>query len=155
VTSDLDFLPIIEAVRRMGKHVTVLGYKDDASKGREFEYIPDKFVDIGRPWMSKGYVLDQTKLRRPTTRKVGVFTVDPVEKKVSLKDTDRDRSIKRIKEFSGQVAAEVIGLAGEASVVAGGITVNAGKVAALQKAAQELEAAAQAFLAVEKNSRED
>jgi uncharacterized LabA/DUF88 family protein len=46
-TSDVDYLPVIEAVRRRGKEVFVLGYRNGTGKHSKFEYVPDRFVDIG------------------------------------------------------------------------------------------------------------
>lgn len=46
-TSDRDFLPAIEAVRRMGKSVTVYGYADVRQARSPLLYMPDYFVDLG------------------------------------------------------------------------------------------------------------
>jgi uncharacterized LabA/DUF88 family protein len=46
-TSDQDFLPVIEAVRRMGKQVVVLGYKKGLRERSPLEYVPDGFYDLG------------------------------------------------------------------------------------------------------------
>jgi uncharacterized LabA/DUF88 family protein len=45
-TSDVDFLPAIQAVRRMGKRVFVWGYREGLSKRSKLEYEPDAFVDL-------------------------------------------------------------------------------------------------------------
>jgi len=46
-TSDLDFLPVIEAVQRMGKSVWVYGYRSGIGKNSPLEYTPARFVDLG------------------------------------------------------------------------------------------------------------
>src|SRR5262249_40574493 len=46
-TSDVDFLPVIQAIRQMGKHVRILGYKDGLAENSPFEHVPDEFIDIG------------------------------------------------------------------------------------------------------------
>lgn len=45
-TSDADFLPAIEAIRRMGKTVWVFGYKSALPKRSPYLYVPDRFVDL-------------------------------------------------------------------------------------------------------------
>jgi len=45
-TSDVDFIPAIEAVRRLGKQVYVCGYKNGIGKRSELEFIPTEFVDL-------------------------------------------------------------------------------------------------------------
>lgn len=45
-TSDADFLPAIEAVRRLGKRVYVAGYANGLGRESRFEFIPDQFVDL-------------------------------------------------------------------------------------------------------------
>lgn len=47
-TTDVDFLPAVEAVRRMGKVVWVFGYKDGLSSRSPYLHVPDRFVDLGR-----------------------------------------------------------------------------------------------------------
>ncbi len=47
-TSDADFLPAIEAVRRMGKVVWVLGYQAGLPKRSPYLYAPDRFIDLER-----------------------------------------------------------------------------------------------------------
>lgn len=54
LTSDIDFLPVIEAVRRMGKQVVVMGYKDGLSANSPFLFVPDRFVDLGDHFMKHG-----------------------------------------------------------------------------------------------------
>ena len=55
-TSDADFLPAVEAVRRMGKIVWVFGYHAALPKRSEYLYVPDRFIDLGefiqRVWQS-------------------------------------------------------------------------------------------------------
>ena len=55
LTSDIDYLPVIEAVRRMGKHVYVLGYGEGIAKDSPFLYLPERFVDIGEGFMKEFY----------------------------------------------------------------------------------------------------
>jgi uncharacterized LabA/DUF88 family protein len=45
-TSDADYLPAIEAVRRMGKTVVVGGYASVLPARSPYLYVPDKFVDL-------------------------------------------------------------------------------------------------------------
>ena len=56
-TSDADFVPAIEAVRRMGKIVWVFGYTSALPSRSPYLYVPDKFVDLRRhlksAWHSK------------------------------------------------------------------------------------------------------
>lgn len=46
-TSDADFLPAVEAVRRMGRDVFVVGYKEALGSRPLLEFVPDRFVDLG------------------------------------------------------------------------------------------------------------
>src|SRR5947209_2292626 len=46
-TSDVDFLPVIEAVRRIGKLVFVAGYREGLAERSPLEYVPDRFIDLG------------------------------------------------------------------------------------------------------------
>lgn len=57
LTSDIDYLPVIETVRRMGKHVHVAGYPDGLAKDSPFLYVPERFIDIGEDFMRQQYVL--------------------------------------------------------------------------------------------------
>ena len=45
-TSDIDFLPVIEAVRRMGKHEYLLAYPNGLGKKSPFQYVPDAFGNL-------------------------------------------------------------------------------------------------------------
>ena len=45
-TSDVDYLPVIEAVQRMGKLVRVYGYRSGLGKNSPLEYVPDRFIDM-------------------------------------------------------------------------------------------------------------
>ena len=45
-TSDADFLPAIEAVRRLGKQVYVFGYASNLRKRSDYMFVPDLFVDL-------------------------------------------------------------------------------------------------------------
>ena len=47
-TSDADFLPAVEAVRRMGKIVWVFGYADALAERSPYLFTPDKFFDLGQ-----------------------------------------------------------------------------------------------------------
>jgi uncharacterized protein (TIGR00288 family) len=57
-TSDIDFLPVIRAIQRMGKKVIVFGYKDGLGTRSELEYVPDVFVDLS-DHMRKAYQLQK------------------------------------------------------------------------------------------------
>ena len=46
-TSDIDFLPVIRIVQRLGKQVVVFAYKDGLGKRSQLEYVPEAFVDLG------------------------------------------------------------------------------------------------------------
>jgi len=54
VSSDVDFLPVIEAVRRMGKTVMVAGYKNGLATKSPLLYVPDNFYDMG-PRLKEDY----------------------------------------------------------------------------------------------------
>jgi len=45
-TSDVDFLPVIQAVKARGKQVYVHGYKNGLSERSPLLYVPDRFVDL-------------------------------------------------------------------------------------------------------------
>jgi uncharacterized LabA/DUF88 family protein len=45
-TSDVDFLPVIHAVRGRGKRVCVYGYKNGLGKNSELLTVPDQFIDL-------------------------------------------------------------------------------------------------------------
>lgn len=45
-TSDIDFVPAIEVIRRLGRKVYVCGYGDGLGKNSALEYIPDRFIDL-------------------------------------------------------------------------------------------------------------
>lgn len=45
-TSDADFLPAVEAIRRMGKIVWVFGYSVALQNSSPYLYVPDRFVDL-------------------------------------------------------------------------------------------------------------
>jgi uncharacterized LabA/DUF88 family protein len=49
--SDIDYLPVIEAVRRMGRHVIVVGFGEGIARDSPFLYVPERFVDIGEEFM--------------------------------------------------------------------------------------------------------
>ncbi len=46
LTSDVDFMPAIRAVRRIGKEVNVLGYRAGLSQNSPLEHEPDSFSDL-------------------------------------------------------------------------------------------------------------
>jgi uncharacterized LabA/DUF88 family protein len=46
-TSDADYLPVIQAVRRMGKIVWVYGAREGIPDDSPLLYVPDQFHDIG------------------------------------------------------------------------------------------------------------
>jgi len=46
-TSDADFIPVVQAIRRIGKAVYVLGYREALGERSVFEYMPDAFLDLG------------------------------------------------------------------------------------------------------------
>jgi uncharacterized protein (TIGR00288 family) len=46
VTSDIDYLPAINAVRRMGKQVSVLGFQEGIANDSPFMYVVEGFVDL-------------------------------------------------------------------------------------------------------------
>jgi uncharacterized protein (TIGR00288 family) len=45
-TSDIDFLPVVAAIQRIGKKVIVFGYMDGLGTRSKLEYVPDGFVDL-------------------------------------------------------------------------------------------------------------
>ena len=49
-TSDVDYIPVIEAVQRMGKRVFVFGYQNGIGKNSAMEYVPVEFIDL-TPWI--------------------------------------------------------------------------------------------------------
>lgn len=55
-TTDADYLPVIKAVRRMGKYVVVYGFKADVGNP-ELKYVPDEFVDLGHYFTRDSYEL--------------------------------------------------------------------------------------------------
>lgn len=46
-TSDVDYLPAIEAVRRAGKNVYLFGFSENLSDRSPLRFVPDKFIDLG------------------------------------------------------------------------------------------------------------
>jgi|SRR5579883_614247 len=54
-TSDVDYIPVIEAVKRLGKVVHVYGHRNGLGKHSKLEYIPDEFHDIGTDFMKNRY----------------------------------------------------------------------------------------------------
>lgn len=47
LTSDVDFIPVIDAVQRMGKRVYVFGFREGVASQSDFDYVPEKFIDLG------------------------------------------------------------------------------------------------------------
>ncbi len=45
-TSDVDFVPVICSIQRVGRKVVVFGYRDGIGKNSELEYVPDAFIDL-------------------------------------------------------------------------------------------------------------
>jgi uncharacterized LabA/DUF88 family protein len=45
-TSDVDFLPVIQAIRARGKQVYVHGYKNGLSERSPLLHVPDLFIDL-------------------------------------------------------------------------------------------------------------
>jgi uncharacterized LabA/DUF88 family protein len=58
-TSDVDYVPVIQAIQRVGQKVIVFGYKDGLGNNSDLEYIPDAFIDLSE------------KMRSYTFRKAG------------------------------------------------------------------------------------
>ncbi len=46
-TSDIDFLPAIDAVRQMGKNVYVIAFEEGITKDSKFFYMVEKLALIG------------------------------------------------------------------------------------------------------------
>lgn len=46
ITSDIDYLPVIETVRRLGKQVHVAGFRGGLGRNSAFEHVPDTFTDL-------------------------------------------------------------------------------------------------------------
>jgi uncharacterized LabA/DUF88 family protein len=57
LTSNVDFIPVIEAVQRMGKRVFVFGFRAGLASPSEFGYVPARFIDL-EPRMSE-YLCDR------------------------------------------------------------------------------------------------
>lgn len=53
-TSDIDFLPVIRVIQRLGKKVVLFGYAHGMGTRSELEYVPDAFIDLGER-MKNGY----------------------------------------------------------------------------------------------------
>jgi uncharacterized LabA/DUF88 family protein len=56
-TSDADYLPVIRAVRRMGKQVFVIGYREATAKDSPFLFLPETFYEVGEAFMRIAYAL--------------------------------------------------------------------------------------------------
>jgi uncharacterized LabA/DUF88 family protein len=61
-TSDADVLPVIDVVRRMGRKVEVIGFKEGMARDSPFLYVPDQFVNIGieSSYMKQRYKENET-----------------------------------------------------------------------------------------------
>jgi uncharacterized LabA/DUF88 family protein len=46
-TSDVDYIPLIQAIQRIGQKVLVFGYKDGTGIYSDLEHVPDAFIDLG------------------------------------------------------------------------------------------------------------
>lgn len=57
LTSDADFIPSIEAVKRRGKRVVVVGHGECLAKNSPMYYLPEKFIDIGINYCRNHYHL--------------------------------------------------------------------------------------------------
>jgi len=64
-TSDVDYIPVIEAVQRMGKRVCVYGYRNGIGKNSAMEYVPFEFLDLTqwieakKSWLEDGAATKQ------------------------------------------------------------------------------------------------
>jgi hypothetical protein len=45
-TSDVDYLPVIQAIRRLGKRVQVFGFKNGIATNSPLLHVPDEFIDL-------------------------------------------------------------------------------------------------------------
>jgi len=45
-TSDVDFVPALRVLRRLGKQIIVCGYQNAIGKRSELEHVPDAFADL-------------------------------------------------------------------------------------------------------------
>jgi uncharacterized LabA/DUF88 family protein len=54
-TSDVDYLPVIEVIRRMGKRVFVLAFSNGLTTDSPFYFVPERLVIIDEPFMRKWY----------------------------------------------------------------------------------------------------
>lgn len=61
-TSDVDYMPVIRSVQRLGKTVIVLGYADGLSKHSPLQHEPDSFVDLGAIWQGELNALRRARL---------------------------------------------------------------------------------------------
>ena len=53
-TSDADFLPLIKAVRRMGKYVVLFGFRNNLGN-QEMAYAADEFIDLSTSFTTLHY----------------------------------------------------------------------------------------------------
>jgi len=56
-TSDIDYLPVIHAVRRMGKTVIVFGFNEGIAVDSPFLYVAERYIDIGVAYMQRHYAI--------------------------------------------------------------------------------------------------
>lgn len=54
-TSDADYLPVIHAVRRMGKNVYVLGFENGIAKDSDFFHVVERFRFIADDWLNERF----------------------------------------------------------------------------------------------------
>jgi NYN domain len=59
-TSDADYLPVIKAVRRMGKTVKVFGSRQGIAADSPLLYVPDLFADCGDQYFKEHFVKKPT-----------------------------------------------------------------------------------------------
>ena len=74
-TSDVDYIPVIEAVQRTGKMVFVYGYQNGIGKNSALEYVPDAFVDLTRCMEKRHALLDRLSLREKIMASVNIAEV--------------------------------------------------------------------------------
>jgi hypothetical protein len=151
-TSDIDYLPAIEAVRRMGKNVYVLGYGTDIGTNSPFRYVPDAFVDIGTDFMRKWYAIDQNKISSATTYRSGSLLIDRPNKAVTADLLENDKkAVNRTKDAIDKLCSKLDNIGADPSLLQEGITPDAGKVNVLKRVAQQVTTAIDAFDAADKN----
>jgi uncharacterized LabA/DUF88 family protein len=66
-TSDMDFLPVIRVVQRLGKKVVLFGYADGMGKKSELEYVPDGFIDLSARMRNNYHYVETTGENKSVT----------------------------------------------------------------------------------------